>query len=351
MAGGTKANHDSTRGSRWERIKPALGYIVAAACLVWVFHDISLRSLTANLVGIKWWWIVPAVAADVLSYLAQGRRWQLLLLPVGRASVLQTTKAIYVGLFLNEILPMRPGELARGFLVSRWLGTDIVAILPSLAVERLMDGIWLAASIGVAAIFVHQLPPDIHTAADVLGLVMIALTLAFIILVLRKGRGNTVEAPAGSGLRTRIGRLFSRTAAGIRAIGLSRSVYQALVESLLFLLYQALAFWLVMHACGLRVNGRPISFWAGITVFLIVHLGTALPNAPANVGSYQFFTVLGLTLFGVDKAQAAGFSVVVFLLLTIPLWVLGFFAISLSGTTLATLREDIARLLGRRAHS
>jgi hypothetical protein len=67
---------------------------------------------------------------------------------------------------------------------------------------------------------------------------------------------------------------------------------------------------------GYRLD-LPVS--AGIIVFLIVRLGTALPNAPANVGSFQFFTVFGLSLFGVNQTHAAGFSLVVFLILTAPL--------------------------------
>ena len=72
-----------------------------------------------------------------------------------------------------------------------------------------------------------------------------------------------------------------------------------------------------------------------------MHFGTALPNAPANVGSYQFFTVLGLSLFGIEKTQATGFSVVVFILLTLPLWALGLAALSRTGMTLPRIRADI----------
>jgi len=59
----------------------------------------------------------------------------------------------------------------------------------------------------------------------------------------------------------------------------------------------------------MRAYGLGLSFWVGAAVFLILHFGTALPNAPSNVGTYQFFTVLGLTLFGIDKTTATGFSV------------------------------------------
>ena len=45
---------------------------------------------------------------------------------------------------------------------------------------------------------------------------------------------------------------------------------------------------------------------------------------------------------------AAGFSIAVFVLLTIPLWAIGFFALGQSGMTLATIKTKI-RKLGARA--
>jgi hypothetical protein len=59
------------------------------------------------------------------------------------------------------------------------------------------------------------------------------------------------------------------------------------------------------------------------------------------VGSYQFFCVLGLTLFGVNKNIAAGFSFVVFAILTVPLWVLGMLALSRTGMTLRAIQQRI----------
>jgi hypothetical protein len=68
------------------------------------------------------------------------------------------------------------------------------------------------------------------------------------------------------------------------------------------------------------------------------------PGAPSNVGTYQFFTVLGLLLFGVDKTVAGGFSVVVFLILTIPLWIIGLFAFGGAGLDLRTVRREAGDL-------
>jgi uncharacterized membrane protein YbhN (UPF0104 family) len=156
-------------------------------------------------------------------------------------------------LFTNVILPMRAGEVVRAYLVSRWLNVTVAEVVPSMVVERLFDGIWLALALGATAVFVERLPPDLLRAGDFVGVGVVA-------------------------------------------------------------------------------------------AMLIVHLGTMIPNAPANVGTYQFFAVAGLELFGVDKSVATGFSLVVFFLLTLPLWLLGSLAVSRSGMTLAGVRAQAAAL-------
>ena len=62
-------------------------------------------------------------------------------------------------------------------------------------------------------------------------------------------------------------------------------------------------------------------------VLLVINLGVSLPNAPANVGAYQFFCVLGLSVFQVEKTTATGFSIFAFLALTFPFVFLGFAAL------------------------
>ena len=70
----------------------------------------------------NWWWVIPAVACHRASYVSEGVRWHYLLRPVGNLPVVRATEAIYVGLFANEVTPMRFGELVRTCLASRWLG-------------------------------------------------------------------------------------------------------------------------------------------------------------------------------------------------------------------------------------
>ena len=107
-----------------------------------------------NVQQLRWGSVALAVVVDVLSYVTQAVRWRLLLRPVGRLSWLDATQAIYAGLFASEVLPMRPGELVRAYAVARRLRTDVASVLPSIMVERLFDGIWLVACVGLTAMLV-----------------------------------------------------------------------------------------------------------------------------------------------------------------------------------------------------
>jgi uncharacterized protein (TIRG00374 family) len=315
-------------------------YTLAVAALIWVFHDLSWRDFVAQVSGMDLWWLAPAIAADIFSYWCQGYRWHFLLRPAGKISSLRATQAIYAGLFTNEVLPMRPGEAVAAFVVARWLNRPLAEVVPSMLVGRLLDGIWLAIALGLL-MQVAPMPREIEQAGDWFA-AAVALGILLFLLILIRGlrRQRPANAPSAAfnppptGLRRRVAHWISRVIDGVQEIRNPANLAGAAFFSLGILLFQGLAFWFVMKAYHL-----PVSLVAGFAVFLIVHLGTAIPNAPANVGSFQFFTVLGLGIFGVEKAQAAGFSAVVFLLLTLPLWILGAVALSRTGLSLASIRS------------
>jgi uncharacterized protein (TIRG00374 family) len=317
------------------------GYAIAVLCLLWVFHDVHVDDAIRSMKTIHWWWVAGAVIFDIASYGCQGVRWSLLMHPVGRISALQATQAIYAGLYVNEVLPMRLGEILRIYLASRRTQARFSAVVPSVLVERFFDAIWLALAFGFT-VFAVPLPKYLIDSEEVLGFTALAAAILFIYLVLRK-RKPEAASPESAKRYWRpvrwIPRLLDKMAGGIRDIGRSRFLYSSFGVSLLLLLGQVLSYWFVMLAYGLE-----LSFWHGAAVFLIVHIGTMIPSAPSNVGTYQFFTVVGLTIFGISKTLATSFSVVVFLILTIPLWIIGLLVFMRLGLSLKKIRTEITSL-------
>ena len=337
----TESKTDKRPSSASRIWKAVPGYAIALICLIWVFHDVDIKELIRSIDTINWWWVAGAIVLDIFSYLCQGMRWRLLLHPIGRISTLQATQAIYAGLFVNEILPMRLGEILRIYLVSRWAPARFAAVIPSILVERFFDIIWLALALGIT-VFAVPLPKYLVDSEEMLGFTALAATVLFVYLVFRK-KTTGAEDPGKHYWRPVrwISGLLDKMAGGIREIGRSRFFYSSFGISLLFLAGQMLSYWFVMLAYGLR-----LSFWHGAAVFLIVHIGTVIPGAPSNVGTYQFFTVVGLTLFGVNKTLATSFSVVVFLILTIPLWAIGLVVFTRLKLSLKKMRTEFSSLAG-----
>jgi uncharacterized protein (TIRG00374 family) len=359
---GTKTA-DNTRApqtqTRRVRVRIALSYALAIACLVWVLHDYDFSDVLRRVATMNLLLVMMAITCDVLSFVCQGLRWRLLLLPFGSILVLRATQAIYAGMFVSEVLPLKPGELLRAYLVSRWTSVKLATAVTSIVIERLFDGFWLAAAFVVTLILI-PLPRRLIEAGDALS-VLVLILIGLLIALIWRGTslralagtqvGNGRDSPqrsAGSGdgkrrpvewsLARSLGALLDRTAVDLRAILYTPYALTAFALSLLILSLQWSAFWLAMLAFGLRIS--PL---AAAAVFVIVHIGTSLPGAPSNIGTYQFFTVLGLTLFGVDKTSAVGFSLVVFVLLSTHIWILGFWALRRSGLTLLGMRTELSK--------
>jgi uncharacterized protein (TIRG00374 family) len=317
-------------------MKRILAYTFALACLVWVFHDIHGREVLVVMSTTKWQFVALGIAIDILTYVLQGVRWKLLLAPVGQLSCLRTTQAIYAGLFTNELVPLRFGEFVRAFLVSQWLSTRFTMVLPSMVVERFLDALWLSAGIGVAAM-VFPLPKKFIEAGYALGGIVL-LTAAFLLwLVYRSAKAPRQDAwNSRSRIVSGVLRVASQFASGLRDIGASYRVVLAALLSAGMLGCQALALWFILLGCHLD-----LPLWVGTIVLLIVRVGTAIPNAPANLGSSQFFTVLALRFFEVKKTIAVGFSITYFLALTIPLWIIGLLAITSAGVKISNIRSAV----------
>ncbi|HKQ88397.1 MAG TPA: lysylphosphatidylglycerol synthase transmembrane domain-containing protein, partial [Candidatus Acidoferrales bacterium] len=241
----------------------------------------------------------------------------------------------FAGLFANLVLPLRPGEFLRGYLLSGSEDIKLGRTLGSIGVERLVDLVVATASLGLVSLLV-DLPPQFRRAADILGIATLALVSIIVGLILYlEFKIGTDEIPAESERQGLKGKALAALSA-LHAMGTAPSFYPAVLISFLVPGFQILAMWAIMKSYSLQ-----LSFLVAVVVVVVINLGISLPNAPANVGSYQFFCVLGLSVFQVDKTTATGFSIFVFIALMLPLLLLGMAALVRSGLSLRTMRERV----------
>ncbi len=165
------------------RVFALITILVSLAAMAWALHGVSWTDLWAEIRELDWRWIAAGAVADVLAYVIQGWRWSLLLRPLGPVSVWSATRAIFVGLFANEVLPLRGGELIRCFLITRSSEIPISVTLASALIERIFDGLLLIAGLFFSFRYLRHFPLN-HGQARALGLLMDgAIFMGVLILV------------------------------------------------------------------------------------------------------------------------------------------------------------------------
>ena len=330
----TRASASRSRLYAW------LGYTVSGACLVWVLYDFHVRQALRELENVSWSWVLLGIALDVLSYVVQGVRWKFLLRPFGNVKTKNAIRAVFVGLFANVLFPLRPGDPLRAYLVANSEDIGFVTVFGSVLVERLIDLVVVTAGFGVVSLLV-PMPERFRHAADALGIATLALLGLFVALMVYielRFAGDPRRMHAG---RRVPGKLMSALV-GLHAMGTSPSFYPAVFTSLLMPLCQLMALWAMMRAYRI-IPGLP--FIAAVVVLVIINLGVSLPNAPANVGAYQLFCVLGLSIFiAIGRNTEKSFSFFAWWMLTLPVALLGLYAALRSGLSVRSLRQQVDRL-------
>ena len=324
---------------RRSRVYVCFGYAISVACLIWVLYDFHVRTALEQLADVSWRWVALGIALDIASYIVQALRWKLLLAPFARVKMSDAIRAVFAGLFANLVFPLRPGELLRAYLVSKAEDIGVGTVVGSVLVERLIDLVVTTAGLGVMLMFVPA-PLRFRHAANALGIATLALLGLFVAMIFYIEFRFSGDPRRMSGGRRMPGKLMSALI-GLHAMGTSPSFYPAVATSLLMPFCQVLALWAMMKSYA---YGMGLPFLAAVVVLLVINLGVSLPNAPADVGAYQFFCVLGLSIFEVEKTTATGFSFFAFVMLTLPFAFLGLYAVVHSGLSLRSMREQMSRL-------
>src|SRR5439155_11882078 len=216
---------------------------------------------------LDWKWVALAVVADLVVYVCHGWRWQTLLAPVSVLSFWRTVQSIYIGLFANEVLPLRTGEVIRAYLLAHWNNIRLSITFASIAVERLFDGIWMLIAFLFTASFVKGIPKDLVILVQVLGALLMLGVVLLIWIVNHKHDAHAVIA------ESRWASTLRHVIEGLHLMGDARTLARTAAISLLYLVIQFFTVWALLKA-----REFDLSFWVAAAIVTIVRFGTVVPN-------------------------------------------------------------------------
>jgi len=235
--------------------------------------------------------LLAALFVNLLSPLAKGQAWHLLLRPVARHRWRSAQEATLVGSAVNSISMGVTGDAARVTLLVRRETVPVKTAVLSVAWTRVVEAMGLA-------LFLVLAPLLMHLPAPLRGLQLgAAVALATVFAMSRYGRWAR--------LIVRLPRVLRQPAALLARM----SVGTRLVAPVLFALANWVVQWgtydLVLRAAGL---GLPVA--ASLTALLAVNIGGVGRLTPGNLGVTQAAVVGALLPFGVapERAVAAGLA-------------------------------------------
>src|SRR6266849_562892 len=256
----------------------------------------------------------PGIAFALLSGVAflfawsvRGVRWKLFLNPIGRVSTIKAIQLYLVGIFLNFLLPIRGGEVAKSLMLKRIANIPVSKSLPTVAMDKALDL--------MPALFIMAIVPFLGVKMDIKLWVVLALVggllvflVAFIALAALKRNAAIKLLQKMTGMLPKsIGGKIEGFATGfVDSLLAGASQPRIFVPAILLTmvavtfdgLFAMLAFWTI---------GFQISFGTAIFGYTVYNMFYILPTPPGQVGSNEAVGLLvfaGLLHLPADKVTA-----------------------------------------------
>lgn len=326
--------------------KAGLGIALSAVLLWWTLHDIDFAAVWGVLRESNGWlWLASTVAATLIFPL-RARRWRTILDPVApRLPFGPLWRATAVGMMVNNVAPVRAGELARIVALRRERAElPFSAALASVAVDRAFDAVVL-----LLLLFVAPLDPAFPSGARLYGYSVPALARTVVVGTALGvfGLYTVVAAPDASAralarLTRRVAPQWeARAERGVRAfvggLGVLRQPRRFAAVLAWTVAYWLLCGWSVW--LGFRAVGIPAPFTAALFLNSLLGVASVLPSSPGFFGVFESASRAGLALYRVPATLAVGWALGYHILTFVPITVFGF-------VHLAQLRLSLHQVAG-----
>jgi len=313
--------------------KALLGIALSVALLAFALRGVDLHEVLREIGRAQPLWFLAAVFAATAVFLVRAWRWKPLLEPLLPDSPLHPRfAATTIGFMTNNILPVRIGEFARAFALSRMQPIPVAASFGSVAVERLFDGLTIVVFLLISIVlpgFPGAVTVDGVDLGGLLRLFMVPFAAAGVALLamvvwprlaLRVFERTFVRV-LPRGLRRPVVDALEAFLAGLAVLRTPALILRVSAWSAALWLLNALSFWLAFKAFGI-----PVGFGGALFLQSLIAIMVAAPSAPGFFGPYEAAVKIGLVgLWGVEANKALGFAIGFHIGSFIPVTVIGLY--------------------------
>lgn len=232
----------------------------------------------------------------------------------------QTFVALIIGLFMNNVLPARIGEIVRGYVLSKKSGISFTYAISTVLIDRFFD---LVGLLLLTFLFFpkHSLPLQVSQSLYILVSLLIICVVLMIIMSRESlikviiGKLDKIEKPVFLKLARRI----IEVQENLKRINSPLNIFYFVLIAFLQWLSMSTSLFFVMLTLGVPIKAVYIPF-----VCALLNMGLLIPSSPGYVGVYQFLLVYLLSIFNIPKYEGFAVSILLHASWYVPYNVLGF---------------------------
>lgn len=287
-----------------------------------------------------------ALAMTIVMYLVRAERWQYLLEPLGHTRFWVAFRTTVIGFAATFLLPARPGEVLRPYLLARHEGLRATATLATIFVERLVD---LATVLILLAVYFLAFDDGARTASPALyrtvaigglGLAPIGVGILAAMFVMA-GHPERLHAWVLKAERVLPARFahavarFARTfAEGLAVVRRPQRLVRCLGWSFVLWGLIAAQIWVIARAFSIALPPE-----GSILITAVLVVGVSVPT-PGGVGAvHEAFRLAATAFYGADNDAAVGAAIVQHAVSFVPITILGLWFAARDGMSLGRLKK------------
>lgn len=325
----------------WPYLRGVLLLALMLGFGLWALQNLNPRQLWAELRAARWEYLALSTLLGVFTYMILSYRWRILL--HRRPTYLDTFSAFQVGVYVNILLPLRAGDLARAYLIHRKAPDySVLSVLSSIGAGLVLDMLAMA-SLMPLVLWVLPFPPAMRAAS--LALALLSLLIAGTLIPLARhdtwlshqfypwSRRYLAEARARALLQT-----LEQLRAGFAGLRDNRALAECLALTILAYGLQGLANW-----CLLLSLEPEAGLLGGYIAMVGAGIGLAVPLLPGSVGTYEAAITAALAATGISAEASLLASLLFRAQQTLIIMALGSVFLVREGLSLGELQTALAQ--------
>lgn len=322
--------------------RSVIGILISIFFLYLLFRKIDIFRLLEILKSVNYHFIILGVVIYTSGFFLKGYRW-FVLIRYHFPNI--KSKAIYppffIGFAANNFLPLRLGEFIRASLLARNGKLSLGYSVFSVFIDRALDGFSLLI-LFIISVFYLPLPSWLNRMFIIVlcifgGIIFIAYLIwwfeKFSIESLLNSNNRIIRFidTLISQLRASL-KFFDSVGKTLTIIGLSVTVW--VIEAFALLLFS--------FAFHFNLNLPEV-----FLLLSILNFGIMIPSSPGYVGTFEYFCVQSLQLFGILHEQSMAYAILLHFSQFIIMTMLGVIFINIQGTSWRKLRGESTAEFGK----